>query len=644
MKKYFFGILLLIFSLIQSGQILSAELANIQLAIATPDPVVAGGDITLQVIVVNSGPSKWVQGEYYIEAEIYDAGKNYLAKTSRIKGNSDVAAGMTNLFYIPFNVSTRFVGTYFYKVKVFYKEQVMAESDYTSFGVIPIPTSHPKSAGTVKLGGNAVLSYRQSSLYEGKDYTGNFNLNIVGQVMEHAMLLNLYTFHTPKSTSAAEGISHEIYTILFNYYGDNWNIGVGDILPSFSPLSLYGTGMRGGLYEYKSGIFSMGLAGARMVKPVEGNDSSNGTYERWLLGGKGGFEMPYQIAVSGSYLTSFDKQESINNPGPSLMPANNNVIGGTILWTPSDLLALNIEYQNSNYWADIRKSSSSISDYAYRSELRITPENLLVRMVYQETRPNFYAFGSPGATKDRQTIDLYTNYKFFERFTVNCGLNRFRDNLDSNPQKVITTQNILTTGVSYVSPGQWPSPSLNYSMNEAVGNPRSAQDNITNSIGLGLTSKVSIVNFGVNFQQTNFRDKNKISDDIDTNIMGLALNSALSSRVNLNVGGSLTNNRNATKNISSIAPSYSVSVNVAAVPERLAAQIWATMVTRNNDAANLTDKIDQKETNCNIELTWSINPSLAWTIGTSYSERTDRITTSNNSIINALNTRLNYSF
>ena len=50
-----------------------------------------------------------------------------------------------------------------------------------------------------------------TSKYDGKDYQGNFNMNLVGQIMERAMLFNLYTFHTPKSTSTAEGINHEIY-------------------------------------------------------------------------------------------------------------------------------------------------------------------------------------------------------------------------------------------------------------------------------------------------------------------------------------------------------------------------------------------------------------------------------------------------
>ena len=164
-----------------AGTLFAQDLGRFQLVVAAPDPVVASEDITFQVIAINVGTEQWLSNQYYLEAEIYDSQKKYLIQTSRFKGPNTIDPGGTGLFYIPFNVPSNYVGTYFYKVYLVYKEQRIIESEYSSFGVVPLPVAPQKPSG-FKMGGNAVLSYRQSSRYEWKDYTGNFSLNLVGQM------------------------------------------------------------------------------------------------------------------------------------------------------------------------------------------------------------------------------------------------------------------------------------------------------------------------------------------------------------------------------------------------------------------------------------------------------------------------------
>jgi hypothetical protein len=626
-----------------AGTLFGADAGKFQLVVAAPDPVVASEDVTFQLIAVNVGTEKWQANQYYLEAEIYDAQKKYLAKTSRQRGINTIDPGSTGLFYIPFNVPSNYVGTYFYKVYLVYKEQRIIESDFSSFGVVPLPYAPPKPA-EFKLGGNAVLSYRHTSRYEWKDYTGNFSLNLVGQLMEHAMLFNLYTFHTPVSTTTAQGVNSEIYTILFNYYGTGYSLGLGDVLPTFSPLSLYGTGMRGAQYEGKSGIFSTSLVGARTAKSVEGNTSTNGTFERWLVGAKAGVDLPLDINLSGNYVTSFDRQESINTFGPVLAPANNVVTGAVMQWLLADYLNFTAEYQTSSYWADTRLSTSSINDTAYRAELMATPRNFTIRTSIQETKPNFYSFGSPGSPRDRQTLDFYASGLFFNRLTLNAGANRFRDNLGNDASKVTTTQSIYNAGVSYNTPGRWPKPSLSYATNEAVGDPKTAQDNYTNNISLGLSSQVGIINLGLSLQQSAFRDRNKISDDLDTNTAGLTINSSFKSRLSLNFGVTSSDSKNLSKTILSKSPSYSFSINYSVVPNKLAVQTWGTFMRRQNDATAQTLMVDRQDSSGNLEFTWLVNPSLAWTLGGSYVQVIDTLTAANDIIERGVNTRLSYSF
>ncbi|MFH1368664.1 MAG: hypothetical protein ABII64_06025 [Elusimicrobiota bacterium] len=632
------------FFLLQSSvSLYAADTGKIQLSVAAPDPVVAGEEITFQVIMVNTGGNKWPAEQYYVESEIYDAEKNYIAKTRQMKGSVTVDPGMANLVYMPFVIPGNFVGTYFYRIFVVYKEQRVIESEYYSFNVVPLPVT-PKKPSKLQLGGNAVLSYRQTSKYEWKDYTGNFNLNIVGQVMERAMLFNLYTFHTPKSTSTPEGINHEIYTILFNYYGENWNIGLGDVLPVFSPLSLYGSGMRGGQFEGRMDAFSPAFVAARTAKPIEGTSAADGTYERWLLGGKIGLDVLEPLTVGGEYVTSFDKQESLMVPGPSVTPASNNVAGGFVLWDPSEIFGFEAEYQSSQYLNDLRISTSAINDYAYRVMFKLSPRNLNSRISYQLTRPNFYAFGSPGSTRDRQTIDFFAGYLMFNRLNMNLGLNRFRDNLDADTTKVTTTQSIYSGGLSYASPNPWPSPSVSYSQNEAVGDPITSQNNFTKTMGFSLTGKASIVSMGLSVQQSDFQDLTKVSDDLTTNTMGITANSSFGSRASVNIGTTLTNTKNIVTNVINQTPAFSMSFNLQVLPDKLSTQIWGTMINRQNDAINDSDKIKKKEMTGNGEITWVVRQDMTWTVGGSYSQTTDEIAEANNVIEQGVNTRISYSF
>ena len=67
-----------------------ADLANLQLVVASPDPVQAGTDVTFQVIVVNAGNAVWEGKSYMVEAELYGLKKEYLLKSDRVFGKTKV--------------------------------------------------------------------------------------------------------------------------------------------------------------------------------------------------------------------------------------------------------------------------------------------------------------------------------------------------------------------------------------------------------------------------------------------------------------------------------------------------------------------------------------------------------------------------
>lgn len=641
MRAVWLGVCAIFLALASPGH--AADAGAFQLLVAAPDPVVAGEAVTFQAIAVNIGTEQWLANSYYLEAEIFDARKHFLFKTPRIKGAGTVVPGGTGLFYIPCTIPPQYGGIYYYRVYLVHNEQRVIAGEYASFRVVALPSA-PSKLPLVTMGGSAALAYRQTSRYGWRDYTGSLSLNLVGRVRENPLLFNLYTFHTPASTMTASGIDSEIYTILLSYYGRGWNLSVGDVLPAFSPLSLAGTGMRGAAYTRDFGAVSVDAVGARTTEPVEGSASLNGTYERWLAGGKIGVVLPLGITLSGDHVASFDRSASLTDAGPSLTPARNAVTGGMMHVALTGALIVSMEYQASDYWADTNASSAPARDTAYRAEMRLTTDDVTVRSSYQETRPDFYAFGSPDAIRDRRAIDVFAGGTLFQRLSLSAGANRFSDNLDDDPAAVTTTQSIYNAGFAYNSPGPWPKPSVGYALNTAVGDPPSAQDNHTASVSFGLASAVGILHIALNLQQTAFRDNNHITDDLDTNTVGVMVNAPLSRRLSLNLGATESDSKNHSKNILSKSPSYSFSANYAVVPERFTLQAWGTYLERKNDAVAAELLADRREMTCNVESTWLISPATAWTLGGSYADVADRVTTDNSAVERGVNTRLSYSF
>ncbi|MDI6756840.1 MAG: hypothetical protein QME32_02330 [Endomicrobiia bacterium] len=614
--------------------------AQLQLSVAVPDPIVASEELTVQAIIFNNGTQTWAAGEYSAEVEIFNASKNYVAKTPRKKGTQIIKPSEAALFYVPFAVPAGFSGSYFYKVYLIHKDQRISESDFFGFNVVAL-TPAAKTPSALEIGGNSFIYYKGTSKYDWADYSGNFNLNLIGAVNRKPMMFNLYTFHTPKSTSAPSDVNHEIYTIFFSYYADDWSVALGDVLPVFSPLSLYGAGMRGGVFDVKSGGFSAQMVGARSVVPREGASTTDGVYERML----GGFRAEYDIAgalrVGGSYLYGFDRRESIRVAGPTLRPSANAVMGGTIKARPSETVGITVEYQTSDYRADVDVTSSPSTGDAYRLEAKWSPANFNVRGAYQMTGPKFNTFGAPGATKDRKTIDLSSGLTLFSKLNLSAGYLNYTDNVQNDPAKVTTNQNMYSGGVSLSLDGALPSPSVSYSYNEAyAANPnRDALDNVTETASFGLAGRVVGANYSAAFQRSDFADRNKTADDLRSDTLSSGFSFSPVKVASVNLGATLSVTDNLVKNTKSKTESASAAVNMKLIPEKLTSQLWGSLTERKNPAED-TDVLDS---GANLEFTYQFTGSLAWTFGGGLTRTEDKVAKAG-STEHGVSTRLSYSF
>jgi len=129
---------LALFLILTTALVYGQQQGRIQTSVPSPGELKAGETITFQAIVLNEGKDAWGAGVYSGSAEIYDSQKALITTTESLYGRPPVNTGESALFFIPFRVPPEFGGKYFYKIKIKYREEVIATSDYYSFIVIPV--------------------------------------------------------------------------------------------------------------------------------------------------------------------------------------------------------------------------------------------------------------------------------------------------------------------------------------------------------------------------------------------------------------------------------------------------------------------------------------------------------------------------
>lgn len=635
--------------------IFAADIASIQLAVASPDPIQSGGEITFQVILANTGTETWESGRYFFEVQIYDSNKNYLAKTSRALGQKDVPPGETALAYIPFPVPESYAGPYYYRVFMSNKEQRIFEGNYTNFSVTPLPPQPPKEK-PVSFGGNAILAVRTYSTTQNKD-VANFSLNTVGQIQGRSMLINLNTqFTRPQHT--------KIIQMLLTYYGPYSTMNFGDVQPNFSPLSYANSGARGIWFQMPLKHFSTEIIGAQAVFKVTGssNPARTGTFARYVIGGQEKVELPKNFSFAADYVTMFDDKNSLSaDPkdedfrGPDPKEVKNNVMSGTLGWKGfSEKLTIEAQMAQSQYrentLSDITQTISA-QGQAMRLGFNYKGYRFTGKLGIQRTDPDFRALAAPSATSDRQTIDAMAGYNIPIKKTTTLGFNvtgnQFTDNIKNDPKKLTTTQTSMLVGSSLNNPKPWPNFSLFISLNQGQDKTKTALDNQTQTVGINLNQPIGgKTNVSLGVQQSQFKDNLKKSADITTQSQNFSLTSSIGPKLNVSLGGSISkNDSQATPTApagSLTSNSYSASVNWTVIRERLVAQFWTTLSNRSGTSSGL--KQDVKDQSTNLEFTYQLTRSFALTAGGAKNKTDDSVTPLNNVDETVMSGRITWTF
>jgi len=611
---------------------------KVQLAVPSPYPVKAGEELTFQIILINTGTEKWRTGEYSLLAEIYDGEKNYLTKTDSIKGRVDVEAGGTVSLYIPFQVAGNYSGTYYWKISLVYLNETIFSSDYYDFSVTPIAVA-PRAVLPFKVGGNFIASYENSSREGWKDYTGNVSLNLIGRFFERAFSLNVYTYHTIDD-------KFDLDTILFNYYSALLNLSAGDIMPSFSPLTLYGLGARGGSILNEAGRFSTGLVIARSEYAVKGSTSTNGTFSRYVYGIQEKVELPLNFSINTSYVLSDDNEKSLdedkNEWGPSLTPVKNGVAGIGINWESGGGIELNGEYAYSNYWGDTKNyPKEKVEDYGFKFKSSIEREKFSLDATYERIEPDFFSLASPEVTNDRAGYEVLADYEGLGFAGLSLGFNEYRDNLAGDPSEVTSTQSILTGAMNF-DIGKLPDISIGYSLNQMLGKPRSALENNTQTFSLGLSHSLKNLTLSSSGQLSEFRDKANSSNDLSSLTGSFNLMASPTQSLSIISGVTLTRTKDLDDESVDNSQSYSLSVNWGLIPQRFTVSTWGTLVlAKSND---VTTPADNATTDASLEFSYSFRTGLTLTLGYEFDGYRDDEDSSNNYEGHGFVTRLSLSF
>jgi hypothetical protein len=614
------------------------DAASLQFTVPAPDPVQAGETLALQALAVNTGDAQWTAGSYYWVGEVYDLDYKLAARTTQISPRENVAPGGVAAISLPFNVPETAFGRRLYRVFLVVNNKTLLQSEYKGFSIIEKPIPPPPEVVSYHIEGNVTVSVRDTSRNKWKDATGTTNFNTVGKLKQSSYLVNMYVLHK-------RGNVFDPVIIQANYYAPWGTVYGGDIQPSLGPLAVSGQGMRGLMLEQKKGKVDWNLLGGQTVESQAGTAQTNGRYARSLYAGKLGLQLFEPLKVNANYFLSADEVGSLSSDprsnnfrGPNLAAQKNSGYGLDFLLEPAHRLKLVAAWQNNTYHADLR--NPAVKDTAIRGEASFERALGKVRLYMQRAGADFVAFGNPGIVGDRLTYNLAVNLYPAKWYSFSLMGDQFKDNLRNDPRRTTTTQRVVSMGHSLQLPSRT-SVSLSASLNTAKGQPSTALNNRTTTMGLSVGQVLGKHSVSLSGQSSQFRDANKLAHDLDTQTIGFSSSWRLPRSWSANFGATVSNTKDKSdgskRTSQTVGPGLSVPLN-----RRWTSQYWGSYTATKNTST--TAPADNKLLSVNSEYTLTASPQVGMTFGVGGNQSKDKINKANEYKELVLSMRYSYSF
>jgi len=613
----------------------AADTGQFMFTNAEPLPVNAGGTVFFRVLAVNQGNETWEVNKTYLIAQVYDKKGKYLASTKRFKPTAAVTPGGSLPMDLKFDVPIQYSGDYTFRVFIVHNEQRIVQSQDKSFPVTP-QISVPEGAARpspfpITVGGNVVVGYRNDT--GPNDWQADTSVNLSGTVNKAPFELNANTIHDQKK-------NYDFRTFLFNYHAPYADIGLGDVSPNFSPLSVSGSGVRGALIKSRE----IKLGSAKWVIDAVAAQvaaATDGVFERLMYGTQSSFNLPGNLILRGNYAQVEDSPGSLAAPGPSLLPARSRAAGGGIAWAASENLKVEGDWQYSAFEANKTSTAAAVTDNAWRIATGFTQPRWSVTGTVSRNGAQFVNLAAPGVSKDRYTHEGGLMLRPWDWITLNNSLSQSRDNLASDPAKTTSRQRALGSNAETSFPTRTRL-TLGYTLNRAYGEPLSTQDNRTDgtSVGLNQAWEGGSVNFS--YQRSKFTDRTSAANNLLTNTFNISGNWKFNERLSATLGETtnITRDEKDGSKLHSNTLSGSFSADLYSGRFSLQGSVSFTDTEDDDGAA----PADRQDTNLNLQATLKVAKSLGLTLGGFMTASNDRITPASDTATYGVNVRTTFSF
>ena len=388
---------LVFFIFCRAGFAFAENSAMFRLIATKPLSVQAGKEVIFEIEITNAGARTWAAGEYSVFLEVYDANKNYLAETDKIRQFEDVAPAEVLAVNITFNIPADYSGTYHYSVGVEFEEEALF-SHYFILKVLPfVPVPEAK-----KLTGSIQINYQGSQTTEP---TTVLNLRLVNLLLGSSYL----TFST--SGRSTPSINPELSNFLVSYHSPKLALSAGNFATGLSEFTL--SRSRGIKVGTRLGeVDLVGLVG-----------SSQKEFKDDLYGLGGSVDLGSNLTLGANYVRKKDAQNSVAS------------IEADFALSP--VITLSGEYAWSNH-EEGGIEQEIIEGDAFRIEASAYSEKLTLDASYGKVEPDFSFVGNPNTSEGYEEYDLSLAL-FVDHLDGTIYYNKYHSGLLQDSEILITS-------------------------------------------------------------------------------------------------------------------------------------------------------------------------------------------------------------
>ncbi|MEW6040926.1 MAG: hypothetical protein AB1633_05340 [Elusimicrobiota bacterium] len=604
----------------------------------TPNPVNAGERITFKVSTLNQGTDSWQPMSYFLESEIFNVQKDYIGKTEQITGTQAVNTGEVVSLDVPYTIPAKFSGKYFFKVYLTRGGIRIAESELLEFNVIGMQEKvtlwKPR---WLDFSGQLTLSLRNTDRNNWRNFIGNASFNGTADILNSRTNFVLDNFVTSRSTASETqfgNIENKVSNLLLKNTGENHVLAVGDVIPNFAQLALYGSGMRGLYFNLNRGRTKSETVVLRAIEPKEPDSGSMGIYERWIWGLRIRQQILPRLDMGFNYIAGEDKSNSISVSTSNPNPQRGKVYGATLEYKSFDFMG-RWEISSEIMFNETQKNlfvstDSAVTDFGYRFGINHSIKSNNMKVNFIETRPDFYSIGSRNIQNDRRMFDFSNELSITEKTDVNLGFNQWSNNISNVPGKLITTQRSYKTGFKYKpdKPLSEVTGQYTYTMNSA--NDISRLNNFTSNVQFLFAGEFNNRVWRVDLQQVYFIDETKIADNLLTRKITLNSNTLFATPLAADFGIGFIRTENLIKKFADLTYSYSAGTFWNAIPKKFSVQLWINHTLQSNDATLTSWKTDYSRTDTITEFSFNLKRSLTLITGVILNFKNDYLSPQNN--------------